>query len=78
MLSAAKRRPVLALTGHGSIWLLCLLALLLGAGSILFANASSAITPMLVGGPELPKANSWLLSAPTGAARPRCCARYWD
>ena len=54
---------VLALTGHGTIWLLCLLALLLGAGSILFANASSAITPMLVGGPKLPKANSWLLSA---------------
>ena len=54
---------VLALTGHGSIWLLCLLALMLGAGSILFANAASAITPMLVGGPELPKANSWLLSA---------------
>ena len=52
----------MAVSRGGGIALLCLLCLLLGAGEVLFSNASSAMTPMLVAGPSLSQANAWLLS----------------
>jgi MFS family permease len=45
-----------------SFWLLCLLALLLGSGELLFAGTASAMMPMLVDRQLLPKANSRLFA----------------
>jgi MFS family permease len=60
---------VLVATGHGGIWVLAAVALLLGTAGIVFENAASAIVPMLVDRPLLERANSWLLSGQTVTAQ---------
>jgi MFS family permease len=49
--------------GAATIWLLCVLAFLLGTAQTLFDNAAQAIMPMVVGRDALERANSRLFAA---------------
>ncbi|HEY7137493.1 MAG TPA: MFS transporter [Acidimicrobiia bacterium] len=54
---------ITAALGVVTIWLLCLLAFLLGTAQTLFDNAAQAIMPMVVGRDRLEQANSKLFGA---------------